>query len=100
MLIVLIVSASLGSFFYYVMLDGLMIGRLERSWAIWSRCVLASALLISVSVTIVAHYFGANANFWHIFSVWPLIALVLHAGYWVIVSTGQRKVKSEVQDAE
>ncbi|MFC4257637.1 hypothetical protein ACFOZ5_01185 [Marinobacter lacisalsi] len=100
MLLVLIVSGCLGSFFYYVMLDGLMIGKLEGSWAIWSRCVLASSLLISVSATIVAHYFGANANLWLTFSLWPLIALVLHGGYWVVASSVNRKSESEIQDAE
>lgn len=100
MLIVLIISACLGSFFYYAMLDGLMIGKLERSWAIWSRCVLASALLISVSATIVAHYFGANANLWLTFSLWPLITLVLHSGYWVVCSGTDRKTESEIRDAE
>ena len=98
MAIVLIAAGLLGSFFYYAMLDGLMQGKLERSWAIWSRCVLASALLISVSATIVAYYFGANANFWLTFSLWPLITLILHGGYWVVVSSSHRKDEKEVED--
>lgn len=75
------------------MLDGLMAGELEPSWGIWSRCVLSSALLISASASIIAHYFGANADFGLIFSLWPLITLVLHGGYRVVVSGGHCESK-------
>lgn len=100
MFIVLIVSGLVGSLFYYSMLDGLMKGKLERSWAIWTRCVAASALLISVSATVVVYYFDANANIWLTFSLWPLMILVLHGGYWVVASDAQKRTNDEVQDAE
>lgn len=46
----------------------------------------ASALMLSVSVTIVAHYFGAKASLWLAVAIWPCVILLLHSGYWVVVS--------------
>lgn len=97
MIIVLIASGLLGGFYYYVMLDGLMKGKLDPSWGLWSRCVATSAFLLSISATLVAHYFGAKANLWLTLSLWPLTALTLHGGYWVVFASLPEKTQREFQ---
>lgn len=78
MLIVLIASGLLGSFFYYIVIHGLIRGRLKRSWEVWSYGVGAGSLLISVSTSIAAYFCGAEGGLKVLIAVWPLIMLPLH----------------------
>ena len=81
MLIVLIASGLLGVFFYYAMLKGVVDGKLEKSVSLWSRCVLTSALLLSVSATVVIRYFFESTPWLMTIAIWLLFTAAMAPGY-------------------
>lgn len=86
MLIVLVATGLVGSFFYYIIIHGLIRGKLKPSWEVWSYGVGAGSLLISVSAAIISYYFGSHGGLWHVVALWLLVMLPLHGGYWAITS--------------
>lgn len=97
MLVILIASGLAGSFFFFALLQGVADGRLERGWSTWSRCVATSALLLSISATMVAGYFGADVSLWLSAALWPVISLPLQGGYWVVVNSCPKQTEKRSQ---
>lgn len=101
MLIVLIASGLLGSFFYYIVIHGLIRGRLKRSWEVWSYGVGAGSLLVSVSASIAAYFCGAEGSLKIVMAIWPLIVLPFHGGYWAIaVHMNEKCSKGRERESE
>lgn len=87
MAVILLVTGLLGAFTYYVSLSALVNGNVSREDRLWPRLVGAPALFISLSVTLISSYFGAEPTLWLSAAIWPVIALVLHAGYKIVLDT-------------
>lgn len=100
-LIVLIASGLLGSFFYYIVIHGLIRGKLKQSWEVWSYGVGAGSLLVSVSTSVAAHFCGAEGGLKIVMAIWPLIMLPLHGGYWAIaVHMSEKHSKEKERESE
>ena len=95
MLIVLFASGSLGAFLYYAMLKGIVDGKLEKSVSLWSRCVMASALLLSVSATVVIRYFFESTPWLMTGAIWILFTIALAPGYHFAAYHNSRKTMPE-----
>lgn len=83
MLIIMIATGLTGVFVYYSLLLGLATKELPKNRLYWARCVGANALLLSISATMIAHYFHAELSYFLTLSLWLIFTPALHAGYLV-----------------
>lgn len=81
MLILLLVSGSAGSFFYYVGLWTIKEGRLGKGLSTWLRCVATPALLLAVCATTIIEYVYADAPYLLTIGLWLLFILALEPAY-------------------
>lgn len=86
MAIILIVTGLISCFFYYALLSGLASGTLKHTRFHWFCCVGGSSFLLSLSLTVVAQYFGAKPTLWLSLALWPLIFLAFQSGYQAAIS--------------
>jgi len=101
MAVVLIITSLLGAFTYYVSLSALVNKRVSRKDRIWPRLVGVPALFLSLSITLIASYFGAEPTLWLSAAIWPVIALALHGGYKIVLDalvqqTETKEVENEI----
>lgn len=58
-----------------------MLGTINKSPFVWLRCVAASALMLSVSASIIVRYFYSDAPYALTLALWPAFILSLEPGY-------------------
>lgn len=95
MAVVLFITGLLGAFTYYVSLGALASKKVSKEDRLWLRLVGVPALFISLSVTLVSSYFGAEPTLWLSAAIWPVIALALHSGYKVVVDILAQQAERE-----
>lgn len=99
MAVVLVITGLLGAFTYYVSLSALVNKKVSKKDRLWPRLVGVPALFISLSVTLISSYFGAEPTLWLSAAIWPVIALTLHSGYKIVLDIlVQQAEKKEGED--
>jgi hypothetical protein len=86
MLVLMVFTGLAGSFLYYALLLGLATGKLQRNRSNWLRCVGVTAFFVTISITVIAGYFGADRNLWLSGALWPVVALAMHGGYRAVMT--------------
>lgn len=86
MFVVLLLSGFGGAFLYYAMLRGIKMGALSKGLMLWSRCVVACALMFAACASVIVQYFFGDVSYTLILSLWPVFILALQPAYYLIDS--------------